>query len=68
MNGTMREVRLQIMLMPEELVAIEKWRYESHMPSRAATVRELLRRGLNSEGFVLAPIGKMSGDYLVTDE
>jgi hypothetical protein len=32
------------------------------MPSRAAAVRELLRRGLAAEGKLLAP-GTKSGDY-----
>lgn len=39
-----REIRLQIMLQPDELVAIEDWRFATRMPSRAAAVRELLRR------------------------
>jgi len=43
-NGLMRGERPQIMLAPAELEVI-KWR----MPSRAATVRELLWRGLASE-------------------
>ena len=39
-----RAERLQIMLSPEELQAVENWRFEKRMPSRAAAVRELLRR------------------------
>jgi Zn ribbon nucleic-acid-binding protein len=38
--------RLQIMLAPEELAALDNWRFEKRMPSRAAAVRELLRLGL----------------------
>jgi hypothetical protein len=41
-----RTERLQIMLDDEELKAIDDWRFEHRMPSRAATIRELLRRGL----------------------
>jgi hypothetical protein len=41
-----RDIRLQIMLQPAELKAIEEWRFNRRMPSRAAAVRELLRRGL----------------------
>jgi hypothetical protein len=37
------------------------------MPSRAAAVRELLRRGLAAEGFKLAEIGKHSSSFGVTD-
>jgi hypothetical protein len=58
MADTDRDVRLQIMLQPEELRAIEDWRFSKRMPSRASAVRELLRRGLTSEGFKLAEAGK----------
>ena len=49
--------RLQIMLSAEELQAFENWRFEERMPSRAAAVRELLRRGLAAEGFMRAESG-----------
>lgn len=45
-----REQRLQIMLTPEELEALDTWRFNARMPSRAAAIRELLRRGLAAEG------------------
>jgi hypothetical protein len=57
-----RQERLQIMLNAIELEAVENWRFEQRMPSRAAAVRELLRRGLAAEGSLLAP-GTKSGDY-----
>lgn len=41
--------RLQIMLTPEELDALDNWRFANRMPSRAAAVRELLKRGLAGE-------------------
>lgn len=44
--ANVREERLQIMLSPEELSAIDNFRYERRMPSRAAAVRELLQLGL----------------------
>lgn len=62
-----RDVRLQIMLQPQELKAIEEWRFTKRMPSRASAVRELLRRGLAAEGFSLAPGGKQSGEFGVTE-
>jgi hypothetical protein len=68
MADTDRDVRLQIMLQPEELRAIEDWRFSKRMPSRASAVRELLRRGLTSEGFKLAEAGKQSSSFGVTDE
>jgi len=37
------------MLAPAELEVIDDFRFKWWMPSRAATVRELLRRGLTSE-------------------
>ena len=46
-----RGERLQIMLTVDELDALDQWRFSRHMPSRAAAVRELLRRGLAAEGF-----------------
>jgi hypothetical protein len=50
-----RGERLQIMLTREELKAIDTWRFSQRMPSRAATVRELLKRGLLAHGFDIAP-------------
>jgi hypothetical protein len=67
MENVDRDIRLQIMLQPEELQAIEDWRFNKRMPSRAAAVRELLRRGLASEGFELADAGKQSSAYGVTE-
>lgn len=49
MNDTARGERLQIMLTQEELVALDNWRFARRMPSRAAAVRELLKRGLANE-------------------
>lgn len=63
-----RSERLQIMLSEEELVAVENWRFEKRMPSRAAAVRELLRRGLAAEGFLTASHGSKSQDFGVLDD
>lgn len=46
MNGLSRETRLQIMLNDEELAAIDDWRFEHRMPSRAAAIRNLLNMAL----------------------
>jgi hypothetical protein len=43
-----RTERLQVMLPADELAALDEFRYRVRMPSRAAAVRELLRRGLAS--------------------
>ncbi len=61
--GRERLVRLQIMLDDAELEAIENWRFKTRMPSRAAAVREIMRRGLTAEGFKLAKVGGSSESY-----
>ena len=62
-----RGERLQIMLSPEELNVLDDFRFKVRMPSRAAAVRELLKRGLAAEGIDLAD-GKMrSRDFGVVD-
>jgi metal-responsive CopG/Arc/MetJ family transcriptional regulator len=58
-----RPERLQIMLNADELTALENWRYDKRMPSRSAAVRELLRRGLASDGFLTAEQGVKSQDF-----
>ena len=67
MPDRMREQRLQIMLTGDELEALDTWRFQRRMPSRAAAIRELLRRGLIAEGFSVAEVGKPSGQFGVTD-
>ena len=62
-----RGERLQIMLTPEELAAVDDFRFKQRMPSRAAAVRELFRRGLADAGLVLAESGKKSADFGVLD-
>ena len=66
MSDQARGERLQIMLTAEELALLDTWRYARHMPSRAAAVRELLKRGLATEGFELAEGGSKSGDFRIT--
>jgi hypothetical protein len=58
-----RVERLQIMLTDDELSVIDNWRFERRMPSRAAAIRELLKRGLAAEGFSLADRGTRSKDF-----
>ena len=57
--------RLQIMLTDDELAVIDDWRFERRMPSRAAAIRELLKRGLGAEGFALANRDVKSKDFAV---
>jgi hypothetical protein len=58
-----RGERLQLMLTGEELKALDDFRFGRRMPSRAAAVRELLKRGLAAEGFKLADGDTKSTDY-----
>jgi hypothetical protein len=58
-----RVERLQIMLTADELAAVDDWRFVRRMPSRAAAIRELLKRGLIAEGFTLADKNVKSKDF-----
>ena len=59
----LRGERLQIMLAAEELVLVDDFRFKKRMPSRAAAVRELFKRGLAAEGFATAPSNSKSSDF-----
>jgi hypothetical protein len=65
-NGDSRGERLQIMLSAEELTVLDDFRFKLRMPSRAAAIRELLKRGLAAEGFEAAAFGSKSEEYGVT--
>ena len=50
MNSAPRRTkRFQVLLPPDEITAIDAFRFRARMPSQAAAVRELLRRGLDSD-------------------
>jgi hypothetical protein len=68
MGELKRGERLQIMLTDDEMKALDDWRFGARMPSRAAAVRELLKRGLAAEGFLSAGAGAKSGDYGVVGD
>jgi hypothetical protein len=61
-NNRARGERLQIMLAPEELSALDDFRFKNRMPSRASAIREILRRGLDVVG-EQAKAGEKSGDF-----
>lgn len=67
MPGLTRHERLQIMLTPEEVKALDNWRFDHRMPSRASAVRELLKRGLAAEGFKTADASIKSKNFGVAD-
>jgi hypothetical protein len=65
-ESALREERLQIMLDADELRAVDTFRFERRMPSRAAAVRELFRLGLvaaATAGNSVATEGAKSSDY-----
>ncbi|WP_426610658.1 hypothetical protein [Bradyrhizobium sp. McL0616] len=58
----LRAERLQVMLSPEELAALDDFRFKHRMPTRAASVRELLKLGLATAGVDAVP-GVKSSDF-----
>jgi hypothetical protein len=67
-NQLARGERLQIMLDEDELRSVEDFRYTRRMPSRAAAVRELLKRGLAAEGLTIGKPGASSRSFGVVDD
>jgi hypothetical protein len=68
MGELARGERLQIMLSEAELAALDDWRFSKRMPSRASAIRELLKRGLQAEGFTLANSASKSKDFGIISE
>jgi hypothetical protein len=58
-----RPERLQIMLDSDELSALDDWRFAHRMPSRAAAIRELLKRGLAVEQTDSRTTGRQSASF-----
>jgi hypothetical protein len=67
-SAGLRGERLQVMLTQEELRALDDFRFKRRMPSRAAAIRELLRRGLAADGFAVAPDGAKSKQFGVVSD
>jgi hypothetical protein len=70
-ESALRDERLQIMLDPDELRAVDTFRFEHRMPSRAAAVRELFRLGLSlagTRGGTVTTDGAKSSDYGVLSQ
>jgi hypothetical protein len=68
MTELTRGERLQIMLTKEEVEALDNWRFDKRMPSRASAVRELLKRGLTAEGFSVAGQGTKSQNFGILED
>ena len=63
-----RTEKLQVMIGEDELKAIDDWRFDHRLPSRAAAIRELIKRGLNTSEFDPPETDAPSGDFRITDE
>lgn len=63
-----RTERLQIMLAHVEMQAIDDWRYDNRIPTRAAAIRELLRRGLEAQDLEEPADNAETSEYSVVDE
>src|SRR5262245_42179471 len=61
-----RTCAVQLGMSGDELTLVDTFRYKTRMPSRAAAVRELLKRGLAAEGFAEAAFGSKSSEYGVS--
>lgn len=63
-----RTGKIQLMLDDDELKAIDDWRFDNRLPSRAAAIRELIRRGLVSgDTFDQPPTDADSKQFRVTE-
>jgi hypothetical protein len=67
MTNLERPERLQIMLSAEELAALDDWRFAHRMPTRAAAIRELLKRGMAVAAHEPPPRKRKSRDYSVVE-
>ena len=63
MQNRKRGECLQIMLLEEEFRALDDFRFSHRMPSRAAAIREVLRRGLGVKEEKSATAGTRSSDF-----
>jgi len=67
-RASKRTEKIQVMLDDEELAAIDDWRFARRAPSRAAAIRELIRRGLlTDQEFDPPPSDASTRDFSVTE-
>lgn len=60
-----RNIRLQIVFDEVELDVLDSWRFITGKPSRSSAMRELIRRGLQEDGFERVVRGPSHGDTVV---
>jgi hypothetical protein len=64
-----RPERLQIILTQEELAALDDWRFTNRMPTRAAAIRELMKRGMAAQvDGEAGKIGRRSRDVRLVEK
>ena len=63
-----RVEKTQLMLNDDELAAIDNWRFEHRLPSRAAAMRALIRRGLEADIFPEPTADAASGEFSVVGD
>lgn len=62
-----RTEKLQLMLDDLEMEAIDDWRFRHRMPSRAAAIRELIRRGLAAVDVEEPKADKTSTEFRIVE-
>lgn len=69
MTETNRPERLQIILTQDELAALDDWRFTNRMPTRAAAIRELMKRGMAArvDGDAAPKVGRRSRDVRLVE-
>lgn len=69
MTETNKPERLQIILTQDELAALDDWRFANRMPTRAAAIRELMKRGMAArvDSAADSRIGKRSRDVRLVE-
>ena len=49
MTEEFKTVRIQVMMSPNEIAAIDDWRFSHRIASRAEAIRQLIQRSLDAE-------------------
>lgn len=64
-----RTEKLQLMLDDHELETVDDWRFRNRMPTRAAAIRELIRRGLEVDDEEIGETGeeKSSTEFRIVE-
>jgi hypothetical protein len=61
MSDEPKDVRLPVMVTRSEAAAIDDWRFENRIPTRAEAIRTLIQRGLDGQAMPRRPTGLAIG-------